>query len=349
MKTHFRHLISLKKKRNIISEETPPIVMEHNSYDARSDISTSILNNLFDGISTISLIRDSIISSRDRLSLEEERIQALNQRNDEARDFLQSLGTIVKDVTKNSMNIHTGVVKLDQVLLQINEKVDEIQKIARQTNIIAINSAIEAARVGEAGRGFSIISREVKNLSEDVNLSSKGVNELTALIQQTAQGIIELNETQSHVTDKMRENITSIIGTIDVVINESSNMKTVLAHISTMQFLNVVKIDHVLWKLQVYKKLFDNNLEENITSHTECRLGKWYYGKESEHFKNVRAFEALAVPHAAVHDSGVLALQSRAKGNVGKMNAALKDMETASNEVIFQIEGLASTLLHTET
>ncbi|MDI8993052.1 methyl-accepting chemotaxis protein, partial [Salmonella enterica subsp. enterica serovar Anatum] len=42
-------------------------------------------------------------------------------------------------------------------------------------NLIAINSAIEAARVGDAGRGFSVISKEVKNLSEDVKHSSKSV------------------------------------------------------------------------------------------------------------------------------------------------------------------------------
>ncbi|MDI5419214.1 methyl-accepting chemotaxis protein, partial [Salmonella enterica subsp. enterica serovar Kentucky] len=82
---------------------------------------------------------------------------------------------------------------------QINACIKEIQKIANQTNLIAINSAIEAARVGDAGRGFSVISKaarvgdagrgfsviskEVKNLSEDVKHSSKSVSTLTSVIK----------------------------------------------------------------------------------------------------------------------------------------------------------------------
>ncbi|WP_172313229.1 CZB domain-containing protein [Citrobacter sp. A316] len=51
-----------------------------------------------------------------------------------------------------------------------------------------------------------------------------------------------------------------------------------LKHISITQFLNIVDIEHILWKFNVYQTLLNKEKSKQATSYHQCRLGKWFYG-----------------------------------------------------------------------
>lgn len=159
------------------------------------------------GISTIDIIRNAIIKSCEQLNIEKERINELNEQNDKARSSLKSLVEFITEIGTTSSDIGCRMGDLNTSLTQINACIKEIQKIANQTNLIAINSAIEAARVGDAGRGFSVISKEVKNLSEDVKHSSKSVSTLTSVIKDNTARVSEVLDNQQPVIDNITTNI----------------------------------------------------------------------------------------------------------------------------------------------
>lgn len=238
---------------------------------------------------------------------------------------------------------------LNTSLTQINACIKEIQKIANQTNLIAINSAIEAARVGDAGRGFSVISKEVKNLSEDVKHSSKSVSTLTSVIKDNTARVSEVLDNQQPVIDNITTNINQIVESIGIVIDKSLSMKSVMQYISTVQFLNIVKVDHVIWKMEVYKLLLNKDINSKITMHDQCRLGKWYYGFEGQQFSNYYSFRSLEAPHKEVHSAGHSALNYFAAGDMNAMSQELDRMERSSNEVVNQLEMLAVDLLKETT
>lgn len=103
-------------------------------------------------------------------------------------------------------------------------------------------------------------------------------------------------------------------------------------------------MDHVIWKIDLYKKLTENKLDDTLTSYSQCRLGKWYYGDTGRCFAHLTGFKNLEDPHQRLHNSGVLAIEYSISGDHEHMSLALKRMEQASDEVMNQLEILGNEI-----
>ncbi|WP_172194180.1 methyl-accepting chemotaxis protein [Saccharibacillus qingshengii] len=105
--------------------------------------------------------------------------QAIGQM-DSIRDSVASMSSVVKELGTRSEEI--GMITND------------ITAISSQTNLLALNAAIEAARAGEAGRGFAVVADEVRKLAEQSSESAKRITELVSLIQSDTSSAIEAAE-----------------------------------------------------------------------------------------------------------------------------------------------------------
>ncbi|MBL4838956.1 MAG: hypothetical protein JKY34_15420, partial [Kordiimonadaceae bacterium] len=106
------------------------------------------------------------------------------------------------------------VTALSQAAKKIGDVIAIIQDIAEQTNLLALNATIEAARAGEAGRGFAVVASEVKSLANQSASATQEIGSLLSDIRDATSGAVEVNKQIVVVVSQISENSTSIAASI---------------------------------------------------------------------------------------------------------------------------------------
>ncbi len=249
-------------------------------------------------------------------------------------------------MSQRSRDIATSVEALSARVGEIGGIVKLIKEIADQTNLLALNAAIEAARAGEQGRGFAVVADEVRKLAERTTNATSEISGLVQSIQQEtvqAKNQIEVSPQQAAAFDADARTATSSMAELHAV---SEKLQHVIKASALRTFVEVAKVDHLIYKSEIYK-VFMGLSEKNasdFSSHTACRLGKWYYeGDGKILFAGFPGYREIEVPHKAVHANGMAAVECYRSGDFLRGLDLVTAMEEASRQVLEELEKLASS------
>ena len=299
---------------------------------------------------TIDEIRHTLANMASEILADNEKVVGSMSGVSSVQASLGALSGQLKTIQSESAEASEAVAGLDQVAKGIESFVGLIQGISEQTNLLALNAAIEAARAGEQGRGFAVVADEVRTLAQR---TAEATSEIGALISTISGEVDRVSRGISSVGERgeaLNKEVSLISEKIGVISDVSGHVSGAFDYAASISFLETVKLDHVVWKSQVYECIWSGEPDScaALADHTSCRLGKWYReGRGYELYKELPAYTRLDEPHKNVHAYGFRALEAYREKDHGKMVSYLEQMERSSErviEVISQLEGEIRTM-----
>lgn len=155
-------------------------------------------------------------------------LNTLAQKSNTQTDALQNSVITITEIAQNMQESNEMIHEVTKQSEEIKNILKIIQDIADQTNLLALNAAIEAARAGEHGRGFAVVADEVRKLAER---TSKSLNEIESYTNTLVQSINEAGNIINLQAQSM-ENITHSIQEVEIITQENNQITNDVSLIS---------------------------------------------------------------------------------------------------------------------
>ena len=180
-------------------------------------------------------------------------------------ESMQECVKAMHEVKEESLKLQTEMGVLSEHAQAINEIMNVISDIADQTNLLALNAAIEAARAGEAGRGFAVVADEVRNLAEKTMTSTTDVgNAISAIQKSTADNtrlVVDAVEKIERVTEMVSGAGEALLGIVQLADTTADQVRAI-ATASEEQSATSEEITQSVDSINNIAKETTNNMQE---------------------------------------------------------------------------------------
>lgn len=144
------------------------------------------------------------------------------------RDFVRDTVAKMSELSSDIAASAGAVNQVEERVGSIGSVVGTIQGISEQTNLLALNAAIEAARAGEAGRGFAVVADEVRNLAQRTQQATVEIQEMISQLQSSANSAVEL----------MEKSVVEAADGVELVANAGSELDGIVEQVNQINDMN---------------------------------------------------------------------------------------------------------------